>query len=111
VCVEWLDSGERVEDLGEIRAHVYLSGFIGNGEATDPSRIRERERERLHDQQARQKAFTSMPVLPCHTTMIKRPKQSWSNLKGFCLYIKMVYDSCNKRATFTVSFYAKKQQK
>jgi len=45
VCVEWLDSGERVEDLGEIRAHVYLSGFIGNGEATDPSRIRERERE------------------------------------------------------------------
>ncbi len=36
--------------------------------------------------QAEQKTFTSMPVLRCHTTMIKRPKQSWSYLKGFCLY-------------------------
>lgn len=44
--MEWVDSGERVEDLWEIRAHVYLSGFIGNGEATDPSRIRDREREK-----------------------------------------------------------------
>lgn len=44
--MEWVDSGERVEDLREIRAHVYLSGFIGNGEATDPSRIRDREREK-----------------------------------------------------------------
>ncbi len=44
--VEWMDSGERVEDLGEIRAHVYLSGFIGNGEASHPSRIRDREREK-----------------------------------------------------------------
>lgn len=44
--MDWVDSGERVEDLREIRAHVYLSGFIGNGEATDPSRIRDREREK-----------------------------------------------------------------
>lgn len=44
--MKWLDSGERVEDLREIRAHVYLSGFIGNSEVTDPCRIRDREREK-----------------------------------------------------------------
>lgn len=64
--MQWVDSRERVEDLREIRAHVYLSAFIGNGEATDPSRIRERERgiEKPSSlPQARQKTFTSLPAL------------------------------------------------
>lgn len=64
--MERVDSRERAEDLRDIRAHVYLSAFIGNGEATDPSRIREREGGREKPSslpQARQKTFTSMPAL------------------------------------------------
>lgn len=104
--MEWVDSGERVEDLREIRAHVYLSGFIGNGVATDPCRIRDGEREMLLDHKPGRKRLPPCQRLRCHTTMIKRPKQSWSNLKGFCLYIKMVYDSCNKK-----SFLCRKSNK
>ncbi len=103
----WREGGGPRGDQG----HMFIySGFIGNGEASHPAGSEtEREKTAWLDLQAEQKTFTSMPVLRCHTTMIKRPKQSWSYLKGFCLYTvyeKKIYDSCNKKATFTVSFYA-----